>query len=127
MVKVTINGETYSFDNERYPLNEAIALEEALGLPFGEWQRALPLGSAKALAGFVWLVLRRNERPVPLADIVSGKFALNDDDVTIEADGADPTPAPSGTGGPSTSAPSPTPTGSARGKSTGSPSPSSTP
>jgi hypothetical protein len=94
MVKVTIKGETYAFDNERYPLAEAVALEEALGMPFGEWQRALPLGSAKALAGFVWLVLRRNDHAVPLPDILSGKFPLDENDVTIEADGPDPTDPP---------------------------------
>src|SRR5712691_4490572 len=105
MVKVTINGEIYAFDNERYPLAEAIELEEQLGMPFGEWRGvALGAGSARALAGFVWLVLRRNGQDVPLADIISGKFELAESDIRVEAEGEpDPTAAPSGPPGPSTS------------------------
>src|SRR6266702_1598386 len=95
MVKVTIGGEVFSFDNERYPISEAIALEEGLDMTYGEWQGALPRGSAKALAGFVWLVLKRDGRETPLADILSGKFPLNEDDVRVEAEGGpDPTAAP---------------------------------
>lgn len=94
MVKVTINGEVFAFDNEHYALTEAIELEEGLGIPYGEYQRALARGSAKALAGFVWLVLKRDGRDTPLADILSGKFPLNDDDVTIEVEDEDPTDPP---------------------------------
>lgn len=120
MVKVTINGETYSFDNEHYPLTEAIELEEGLGMPYGEYQLALPRGSAKALAGFVWLVLKRGGQQVPLADILSGKFALAENDVTIEAE-ADPTDPPSAAPGSSTSELSPSASESGPGNGTGSP------
>lgn len=127
MLKVTINGEAYSFDNERYPLNEAIALEEGLGMPFGEWQLALPRGSAKAMAGFVWLVLCRNDRKMPLADILSGEFSLATEDVVIEEEGGpDPTAAPSAEPGPSISEPSPSASASAPGNGTASPSPTLT-
>src|SRR6266496_2744479 len=104
MLKVTIKGEVYPFDNERYPLPEAIELEEKLGMAFGEWQLALPRGSAKALAGFVWLVLKRNDQATPLANILTGKFPLDESDVIIEAEGGDePTAAPAAKPGPSTS------------------------
>ncbi len=124
MLKVTIKGEVYPFDNERYPLPEAIELEEKLGMSFGEWQLALPRGSAKALAGFVWLVLKRNERATPLADILTGVFPLDESDVTIEAEGGDepdPTEAPSGPAGPSISEPSANASESGPGSGTGSP------
>jgi hypothetical protein len=94
MVKVTIKGEVYSFD-PRYPLAEAIALEEGLGMTFGAWQQGLAAGSAKAMAGYLWLVLRRNGQDVPLADIVSGKFAIGQDDFGIEAEGEE-VPGPPG-------------------------------
>ena len=78
MLKVTIKGEVYSFDNERYPLSEAIELEEKLGVPFHEWRAGLSFGSAKSMAGFVWLVLKRNGQDVKLEDIISGAYDLVD-------------------------------------------------
>lgn len=126
MVKVTINGEVFAFDNEHYALTEAIELEEGLGIPYGEYQRALARGSAKALAGFVWLVLKRDGRDTPLADILSGKFPLNDDDVTIEVEDEDPTDPPSAASAASTSEPSPSASESAPGSGETSPSPTST-
>jgi hypothetical protein len=122
MLKVTIKGEVLSFDNERYPLPEAIELEEKLGMTFGEWQLALPRGSAKALAGFVWLVLKRNDRDTALADILSGAFPLDESDVIIEAEaGEGPTEAPSAEPGPNISPDSPSTSGSGPGNGTGSP------
>ena len=121
MVKVTINGSVYSFDNEHYPLAEAILLEEGLGMPFGEWESsALGRGSAKAMAGFVWLVLKRAGQDVPLADILSGKFPLNTGDVLVKQDDEE---------GPTTpgSQPGETSGSGASASSTTSPLPSSTP
>jgi hypothetical protein len=126
MIKVTIKDEVYSFDNETYKLTEAIELEEALGMAYGEYQLGLARGSAKALAGFVWLVLKRNDQPVPLADILSGEYPLNEGDVRVEEE-ADPTDPPSGELPGNTSARSLKSSGSGRGKSPGSPSSSSTP
>ena len=92
MLKVTIHGECYPFDDEHYPVSEGVALEEGLGMDFSDWQRKLRTGSAKALCGFAFLVLKRNERNVPLADILSGKFPMNTDDISIDGDEeADPT------------------------------------
>lgn len=123
MVKVTVNGEVFSFDNERYPLTEAIELEEGLGIPFGEWQRdGLWRGSAKALAGFVWLVLKRSGRDVPLADILSGAYPMDALEINVESEGApgaDPTVPASPPAAGSGSASSP--------RSTDTPPPSSTP
>ena len=96
-------------------------------MPFGEWRDvALRAGSARALAGFAWLVLKRGGRDVPLADIISGKFELAEGDIRIEAEGGDPTGAPSGPREPSTSEPSPTSSESAPGSGSTSPSATST-
>ena len=120
-VKVTLNGVVYPFDNERYPLSEAIELEEKLGMPFSAWKVGLSRGSAKALAGFVWLVLKRNGQDVPLADIISGAWDLSENDIEIEQEGGeDPTEAPSPEGDGSTSEPSPSDSGSGRGSGTAS-------
>ena len=48
-LKVTIKGEVFPFDNERYPVSEAIELESKLGMPFHAWKTALASGSVKAL------------------------------------------------------------------------------
>jgi len=126
-LKVTVKGEVFSFDNERYPISEAIELESKLGMPFHAWKTALASGSAKALAAFVWLVLRRNGQDVAWEDIVSGAYDLAENDVEIEEEGGgDPTGAPSPGGDGSTSEPSPSDSGSGPGSGTDSPSPSLT-
>lgn len=119
MLKVTIKGEVFPFDNGRYPLSEAIALEEKLGIPFHEWRTGLSDGSAKAMAGFVWLVLKRNGRDTTLEDIISGAYDLSTSDVDIDEEGGeDPTGPPSPAPGDSTSEPSPSASGSAPGNGT---------
>ena len=127
MVKITINGEIYSFDDERYPLTEAIELEQKLGMPFAKWKSGLFEGSAKALAGFVWLVLKRNGKDVPMEDILSGAYEVIEGDVEIKREGGeDPTEAESPAGDGPTSASSPSGSGSGRGSGTASRSKSST-
>jgi hypothetical protein len=128
MLKVTIHGEVFPFDADRYPLSEAIDLEEKLGMPFREWRNvALPSGSAKALAGLIWLVLKRNGRDTTWEDITSGTYELSENDIDIEQEGGeDPTEAPSPADASSTSEPSPTPSGTPPETSTDSPSTSST-
>lgn len=119
MLKVTIKGEVFSFDNERWPLSEAIAIEEGLGIPFHEWRASLYQGAAKPLAGFVWLVLKRNGKDVTLKDIISGAYDLVTSDVEIEPEGGeDPTDPPSPSPGGSTSGSSPSDSGSAPGSGT---------
>jgi hypothetical protein len=127
-LKVTVKGEVFPFDNERYTISEAIALEENLGMPFREWRYlALPSGSTKALAAFIWLVLKRNGQDVAWEDIVSGAYDLTENDVEFEQEGGeDPTGAPSPAGDGSTSEPSPSDSGSGPGSGTDSPSPKST-
>lgn len=136
MPQVRIKGEVYPFEHS-YSLAEAIALEEQLGMTFAAWDEGMAKGSAKAVAGYAWLVLRRNGKEVPLADILSGKYEIGLSDITIEDDGAPPGPGPTPAGGDqplpgsdttggSGSEPSPRPSGTPRRKSTGSRSTSST-
>lgn len=119
MLKVTIKGEVFSFDHDRYPLSEAIELEEKLGMPYHEWRTGLAFGSAKSMAGFVYLVFKRNGRDIPLSDIISGAYELAVSDVTSEEEGReDPTDPPSPEPGSSTSEPSPSASGSGPGSGT---------
>ncbi|HEX7163342.1 MAG TPA: hypothetical protein VF223_19155 [Trebonia sp.] len=99
MIKVTIKGEVYSFDNERYPLAEAIELERGIDMPFGVWRTTgLATGSSVALAGFAYLVLKRNGQKVPLEDILSGKFELDTSDISVEEEGGDDAEGPTSPG-----------------------------
>ena len=130
MVKVTIGGQVHSFD-PKYPLSEAIELEEKLGIPFGEWQQAIAQGSAKAIAGYIWLVLRRNGKDVPLEDILSGEYPVDTSEINIEDEGGPAAADPPGEGtspqeGGSTSVHSPKSSATPRPKLTGSRSKSST-
>jgi hypothetical protein len=133
VAKVTIGGQVYEFDRTRKPLSEMLALEKALGVPYGEWERLLEAGSARALAGFVWLVWRRDGRDVAFADIESGEIEVDLAGFGIEEDpepenpteAAAPTPA-SGTGPGGTSSGSAS-SASGRGRSGSSTPPSSKP
>jgi hypothetical protein len=104
VAKVTINGEVFQWDFARKPLAEALALEEALKCRYVDWENDLQAGSAKAVAGFIWLVWRRNGRDVPIGDILSGAVEVDLGSIDTEADDgeADPTsppPEPSDTTG----------------------------
>ena len=97
MAKVTINGEVFQWDTSRKPMSEALALENGLKCRYVDWETDLQAGSARALAGFVWLVWKRNGKDVPLEDILSGAVEIDLGELSIEPDGdeADPTsPAP---------------------------------
>jgi hypothetical protein len=90
-------------------MSEALALERGLKMPYVDYEEGLRKGSAVSLAGFVWLVWRRNGRDVALEDILSG--AVDVDLATLDMEGeegeADPTgplPAASSSTGGSTSA-----------------------
>ena len=91
MAKIGINGEFYEFDRNHKPMAEMLALEEATGLAYGEWEAGLDKGSARSYAALVWLVWKRAGRDVPFADIVSGAAELNLGTLTIEPD-EDPGP-----------------------------------
>jgi hypothetical protein len=113
VAKVRINGETFEFDRVRKPLAEMMALEKVLGIPYGQWEADLQAGSARALAGFVWLVWRREGRDVAFSAIESGEVEIDYNSIEFEKDddqkpddGVDPTP---GTPGPSTASTSSAP------------------
>ena len=121
MAKVTINGEVFEWDPSRKPMSEALALETALKCRYADWETDLQAGSARAMAGFIWLVWRRDGRDVSLDDIVSGKVEIDLNSLSLEADEdeADPTippPAASSTTGASIS-PRSVSSGSGRGRS----------
>ena len=86
MAKVTIGGEKFDFDLSRKPMSEALALEKALGCPYGEWETDMRAGSARATCGFIWLVWRRDGRDVKLADMLSGAIDFDMADFDIEPD-----------------------------------------
>ena len=138
-MKVTLNGEVFDFDGRKQKVAEALAIEEAYGRRYVEWQDDMTAGGAKALCTLAWLIWRRDGRDVALEDILTDKVELDlnellssiiesaQADAAAEAEAeksaaANPTPAgsdPAGTPttGPSTSPSSATTSGSARGKS----------
>ena len=87
MAKVHINDEVFDYDTESKPLAEMIALEKALNVTYGQWEQDMRAGSARALAGMIWLVWRRDGRDVPFADIESGAVPVNYDQFLVEEDG----------------------------------------
>lgn len=92
MAKVTIGGEVFEYDFDSQPLSEMLALEKALKITYGQWSSDRRAGSARALAGLIWLIWLRNGREVDFADIESGKIKLDLADFDIEDAGEDPGP-----------------------------------
>lgn len=92
MSKVTINGEVFGWDRSKRPMSEAIAIEEALHCNYAVWQDEVAAGRARALAGLVWLVLRRNGREVPIEDILSGAFDVDLNQLEFAAGEGDANP-----------------------------------
>ena len=84
MAKVTVNGEIFDFDRDRKPLAEMLALEKAMDTTYGQWEEGLQAGSARALAGFVWLVWRRDGRDVKFSDIEDGTVEVNFAEFSLE-------------------------------------------
>jgi hypothetical protein len=134
IAKITLNGETFSFDFGKAPMSEALALEQELGMKYAQYEQDLEAGSLQAMCGLVWLIWRRNGRTVELADILAGKIDFDmleladsldefakEAKAAAEAAEADPTPrpAPGGTRGTgtATSRSSRSTTTSGRGKS----------
>ena len=144
-MKLTLNGEMFEFDGRKQKVAEALAIEEAYGRRYAEWQDDMARGGAKALCTLAWLIWRRDGRDVALQDILDEKVGLDLNellrsmmDAALEeikpGDGtpADPTPAgsdPAGTPstGTGTSESSASTSGSSRGKSAASKSRTSRP
>lgn len=98
-MRITVKGKEHDFDAGTITNREAMDLERATGLTFGQWNDALKERSALAMTGMVWLVLRREE-PALRFDAV--EFTFSDLSVASEEDAAvDPTEETEG--GPSTS------------------------
>ena len=99
MSKIRINGETFEYDQSHHPMSEALAIEEAMGTRYVDWETELAAGSMRAMCGFVWLVWRRSGRDVPIGDILSGETEIDLDELLTslmearqEEDEPDPTP-----------------------------------
>jgi len=98
MAKIRINGELFDFDRDYKPMSEALALEKTLGTTYGQWESDLSNGSARAIAGLIWVVWRRNGREVDFADIESGAVDVNLAGFGAEDEPVDPTTGPAPTG-----------------------------
>jgi hypothetical protein len=132
MSKIRINGEAFDYDQSHHPMSEALAIEEAMGMRYVDWEAELAAGSMRAMCGFVWLVWRRGGRDVDIKSILSGATEIDLDELLAslmearqEAE-AEPTagtarprsaPAPTPTTGTGTSRSSRSTSGSARGRS----------
>ena len=81
MAKIRINGETFDYDQSHHPMSEALAIEDAMGMRYVDWETELAAGSMRAMCGFVWLVWRRNGREVDIKSILSGETEIDLDEL----------------------------------------------
>ena len=80
-MKITISGEQHEFDLDDLTNVEAMAIERALSMSFGDFGTALSSGSASAITAVVWTILRRENSSLRFGD-VSFKFS----DLQFESD-----------------------------------------
>ena len=93
MAKVTIAGETFSLDENDITNREAMAIESATGVTFGEFGELLKKGSALALTALVWILKRRANPSLKFGDVdfKFGELELGDDAETdADAEGSSP-------------------------------------
>jgi hypothetical protein len=76
-MRVKIEGKEYEFDQKKLPLAEAIALEKVTGMRLPEWNEDFEKGSMLALAGMVWLILRRNGEQIKFSEIEDGSYPID--------------------------------------------------
>ncbi len=142
-VRVKLGEEAYDFDRSSLMFKEVVAIEDATGLSFGEWQSELGRYSIRAVAGLLHILRKRAGVP---SDFGALDFSADDlECVPLHDDGTEMTMAevtedigrrardarevPTSAGEPataSTSSPSPASTESAPGNGTSSPGPIST-
>lgn len=94
MAKVTITAdgvtETFAFDGTRKVLADMLAVEQAYGAPYGQWEADLAAGSARALMAFCWNVWRRAGRDVGFEGILAGSPEIDLATFKVEPDGKPP-------------------------------------
>lgn len=83
MLRFTIDGTKYEFDDQRLLNIEAIALQKTVGFKAPEWFEGIQAFDAEAVTGLVWLAKRRAGEDVRFTDIV---FDLSEFVDTFESD-----------------------------------------
>ena len=75
MAEVRLNGEVFDWRSDEKPkMSEALAVEEAYGRGYLQWQEDLAGGALRAMCTLAWLIWRQNGRDVPIDDIMSDDF-----------------------------------------------------
>jgi hypothetical protein len=99
-VKLIVNDETLDFDAKSITNREAMALEAAVGMTFGQFTDALKKQSALAMTGMVWLAQRRSNPKLKFSEVefTFGDLKVEkDEDEDEEATEPDPTSEADGT------------------------------
>jgi len=88
-VKITLNGEVYEYDGSKPKVSEALAIEEAYGRRYVEWQADMQAGGVKALCTLAWFIWQQHgrdmtvpdgqggNRPVTVGDLLDDTFPLD--------------------------------------------------
>ena len=68
--QINVNGKSYDFDVSELELDEVADVEEAIGVPMGDWAAR----SMRATIGFIWAIVRRTDPDFTLEDARKLKF-----------------------------------------------------
>ena len=91
---ITVDGTQYEFDQDKFMLSEATAIEKVCGCTFQEWGERLQKGSMEAIQALVWIVQKRVNPELRFKDV---DFPLAS--IEIVEDEPDPTDPPAVTTG----------------------------
>jgi len=82
--------QEWGFDQEEMTGDQAILVEDTLGVTSLEWAAQLQKGSMKAMLALLWVLRREQEPDLVFADVTGIKVSY----MTVVDDGDDETPDP---------------------------------
>lgn len=91
MLRLTIDGNPYTFDESSLMNHEAKRVQLMTGMRVKAWQEALNEGDADATTALVWLCRMRNGEPdLAFSDVTfdMGKLGMEQYDPEVEAEAA---------------------------------------
>lgn len=97
MLKITVprigseQKDEFEFDPNSVTNREAMALEKATGMTFGQWSDALVAGSALAMTGVLWLIQRRVLPQLKFSEVEFPIAGIDVEDLTAVEEDAAPT------------------------------------
>lgn len=86
MLKVSVDGKDYEYNQEKLMASEASMVQRYLGRTIQEWTKGLDSGDVDCITALVWLIYKRDGQTVAFKDVDYdlGSFDMVDLDAEAE-------------------------------------------